>query len=475
MRLGRHHGPLIMAAMLAASSPSLWPSPAPAASQKIIGSATYRERIALTPDAVFEATLEDVSLADALAKVIARVRLEDPGQVPIDFEIAYDPQRIDPRGTYVVRASIRDSGGLRFTSTQGYPVLTQGHGGKVAVSMRATSKDGETRERVSRPVPVLGPLPVTFAGLLPCADCLGLRYQINLLPRGAYMQRMSYLRNAHDASYYEVGAWSVSKDGRTLTLESGRDETTYWLVKDSRTLRKLDRKGNPIDSDLPYELTRRAGIEPMEPRVELSGMFRYMADAARFRDCRSGLQWPVAMSEDYRALEHAYTARPGAHGSELLVSLKGRIEQRPRMEGEGTEPTLVVEKFLRAMPGENCQERTAGVEIGNTRWRPTRIGDRDVVVSGQQREPWIELDPRSMRATGSGGCNRFSGGYEAGSGTLRFDRLASTMMACPSIETESAFLRALQAARRYRLQGRTLELSDDRGRFLVRLEERNLR
>lgn len=32
-------------------------------------------------------------------------------------------------------------------------------------------------------------LPATFAGLLPCADCVGIPCQINLLREGAYVQR----------------------------------------------------------------------------------------------------------------------------------------------------------------------------------------------------------------------------------------------------------------------------------------------
>jgi putative lipoprotein len=58
--------------------------------------------------------------------------------------------------------------------------------------------------------------------------------------------------------------------------------------------------------------------------------------------------------------------------------------------------------------------------------------------------------------------------------TLRFGPLSVTQKACLSMTTEHAFLRALRATRRYRLRGRVLELLDDRGKFLVRLEERNL-
>ena len=98
-----------------------------------------------------------------------------------------------------------------------------------------------------------------------------------------------------------------------------------------------------------------------------------------------------------------------------------------------------------------------------------------MIVSGRQREPWIELESRSKRVTGSGGCNRISGSYETGGSTLRFGRLVSTQMACVSMETESAFLRALRDTRRYRVHGRSLELLDGRGGLLARLEERNLR
>jgi heat shock protein HslJ len=98
-----------------------------------------------------------------------------------------------------------------------------------------------------------------------------------------------------------------------------------------------------------------------------------------------------------------------------------------------------------------------------------------VTVPAQQHEPWIVLEPGSKRVSGSGGCNRISGTYETGAGTLRFSPMISTKMACPSMDTETAFLRALNGTRRYRIEGRILELMDGEGRPLVRLEERNLR
>jgi copper homeostasis protein (lipoprotein) len=463
--------------MLAAATVP-WRAPAVASTTgKVTGLATYRERVALTPRAVFEATLLDVSRSDAPAEVISSMRKPNPGQIPITFEIAYDPRRINTARTYVVRATISEEGRLRFTTDHAVPVLTHDHGNKVKIVMRGAG--GGSMDRVPRwergEPPSLGTIPATFSGLLPCPDCTGIRYQINLLPGGAYMQRRTYLRGRHESSLYDLGAWSLSSDRRTMTLEGDREGDEYWRVTDSRTLQKLTREGNPVDSKRSYELTRSPSVLPMEPRLKMKGMFRAVSDAPRFRECRSGLQWPVGRSGDYRALERAYIARRAAPGAELMVSIDGRIEQRPRMEGRFNQPTLVVMKFMRAMPGEKCEDRNAQAGLANNRWLPIRIGDQAVVVSRGEREPWIELDSRSKRVTGSGGCNRISGPYQAGDGTLRFGPLITTKTACRSMDTETRFLRALNDTRRYRILGRLMVLLDDRGRLLARLEERNLR
>ncbi|MGE5179768.1 MAG: META domain-containing protein [Bacteroidota bacterium] len=118
--------------------------------------------------------------------------------------------------------------------------------------------------------------------------------------------------------------------------------------------------------------------------------------------------------------------------------------------------------------GRAAEEQRAALE--GARWRPVQIGGRNVNGSGQ--EPWIEFDPRSSHIDGSGGCNRITGGYEVTGTSLRIHTLASTMMSCPSMDTERAFLRALDRTRTYRVMGRELELYDDTGSLLARLEER---
>ncbi|HSB24795.1 MAG TPA: META domain-containing protein [Burkholderiaceae bacterium] len=97
----------------------------PGPTTTISGTATYRERIALPADAVFEATLEDVSRADAPAVVVASTRVNAPA-VPIAFAIAVDPARIDRSRRYAVRGRITLNGQLMFTSDTAYPVFGTG-------------------------------------------------------------------------------------------------------------------------------------------------------------------------------------------------------------------------------------------------------------------------------------------------------------------------------------------------------------
>ena len=101
---------------------------------KVTGTVTYRQRIALGSDAVLEVKLLDVSRADAPSETMAsqEIRLEGR-QVPIAFEVQYDPTHIDPKNRYTIQARILEGGKPRFISQQAYPVLTNGNPNTVEV------------------------------------------------------------------------------------------------------------------------------------------------------------------------------------------------------------------------------------------------------------------------------------------------------------------------------------------------------
>jgi len=82
------------------------------------GTVSYRERMMLRPGAQVKVQLEDVSRADAPATVVASVTLTPEGAPPYPFTLEYDRGRIEPRGRYGLRATIRSGDRLLFTSTE---------------------------------------------------------------------------------------------------------------------------------------------------------------------------------------------------------------------------------------------------------------------------------------------------------------------------------------------------------------------
>jgi len=99
------------------------------------GSATYRERIALHPEAILEVELRDVSRADAPAPLLSAVSVRPGKQVPIPFKLIYDERLIDPRNTYAVSARIRFDEKILFRNTTMHLVLTRDNPDRVEVMM----------------------------------------------------------------------------------------------------------------------------------------------------------------------------------------------------------------------------------------------------------------------------------------------------------------------------------------------------
>ena len=431
------------------------------------GTASYRERVALTPDAVFEAMLEDVSRADAQAIVIGSVRIDKPAQVPIRFEIPYDPARIDQSHSYSVRGRIARGSQLLFTSDQAYPVLTRGHGKEMQLLLRMV-KASKPANRPALAAP-LGALPATFIGELPCADCPGIRYQVNLFPDRVFVSRMTYLGRGDEGNSDDIGSYVVSSDRSTIILKGDRDAPVMLRIKNADTLRMLDVEGRDIESPLNYDLQRTKEVELLEPRGQMRGMYRYFADAGLFTECRTRRKWPVAQEKDNAALEAAYAKARLAPGEELLANLEGQVAMRPKMEGQGSQPTLVVERFVGFSPGETCGARFSSVPLENTYWKLVRLGGKSITVAPKQREPYFVLDSKTKRIAGFGGCNRFTGAYQRNGDRLILAKMAMTFMACPEeMETERDFVAVLEQTKSWKILDDRFELFDSGGSFLAR-------
>ena len=105
----------------------------------VTGTVTYLQRIALPPQASVLVKLEDVSLQDAPVKLISEQRIELGGkQVPIPFELRYDPAKIDPKHAYNVSARIVLGDQLLFTSDTAHRVITNNNPSSVEIIVQQT-------------------------------------------------------------------------------------------------------------------------------------------------------------------------------------------------------------------------------------------------------------------------------------------------------------------------------------------------
>jgi len=114
----------------------------------VTGTVTYLQRIALPPNAVVKVALEDVSLADAPAKILAQKEIPTAGrQVPIPFELTLSSADVQPSHRYSVRASIHADGKLLFTSTTSNPVLTHGAPSEATIMVQQVPAGSEMAQQ----------------------------------------------------------------------------------------------------------------------------------------------------------------------------------------------------------------------------------------------------------------------------------------------------------------------------------------
>jgi heat shock protein HslJ len=110
----------------------------------------------------------------------------------------------------------------------------------------------------------------------------------------------------------------------------------------------------------------------------------------------------------------------------------------------------------------------AAVPLLGTHWRLALIGNEVVDNPAGEREAHITLQSTDNSVTGNSGCNRMFGRYVLENDMLKFDGLGGTKMFCEArMELETKFNNALMATMRWKITGRTLELSDESGKSVA--------
>lgn len=228
--------------------------------------------------------------------------------------------------------------------------------------------------------------------------------------------------------------------------------------------------------------------------VPMSGMLRYMADAASLVDCATNEQYVVKFKGDWLEVERAYVSMR-LNGAPTYVEFRGRMEN-DTTDGR-VHAGVVIEEILNMRPDTSClkkpeeavpdtttavpapvaerpalltdsamqvkPQKRAEPTLINKRWKLVQMNGESITVTDEFRsEPYITLAARSDKMTGSGGCNRFGCKYTIEGEKVSFSGFASTKMMCPeAMKIEEPFLRELAVVNGYKFEG-------DNGMWLTR-------
>jgi heat shock protein HslJ len=302
--------------------------------------------------------------------------------------------------------------------------------------------------------------PGTFTGVLPCADCEGIRYHLDLWPDHAFHLEREWMGQEH--IQYDIGRWSLDSGRKVLILESAGNMVAQFEAAHPKALRLLDEKGHHIQSSLNYTIKSEGRLDAVNIALPLRGELKRDGAVLHVRECLTGRTYVAADEGDVTAARQAMIASQDTDS--VYVTMEATLH--------GT--SITVRRFINAWPGESCERSLADATLINTYWRLDRIGHELVRPPQNGREAHILLHDDGKGATyaATAGCNQMAGSYAVSSESLTFTPGPATLMACPPEQDamEKRLIEVLSKTRRYHVIGNTLELMDETGGSLALFE-----
>ncbi|UUC47195.1 META domain-containing protein [Flavobacterium cerinum] len=111
------------------------------------------------------------------------------------------------------------------------------------------------------------------------------------------------------------------------------------------------------------------------------------------------------------------------------------------------------------------------VALEGTKWKLVELRGKPVSKTEMGKDVYLQLDQKEHRVSGFSGCNGFGGTYTLKDGNrIELSQMMGTLMACPDLETETAFLEVLRTVDNYNHNGKTLQLNKARMAPLAKFE-----
>lgn len=396
------------------SNGAVQPLPAPMVAQAretvvVRGLLSYRERIALPPNAV--AIVEIRETSEAKGTLIAVQRIELKGrQVPIPFALEVDTRRLEAGRTYALRGGIVIDGRPTW-ATEPVPVNPAG----------IPSDVGNLRLTAFRPA--------GFVSQLQCGDqpvSIGFRQNQMRLQVGSQTWWMNPVPAASGTQFVAVNDPTTTfwgKDRTATVVVAGKPlpecmprdrraaETSSFQARGHEPSWLLEVSGTELTLDLNFGNVRL--VAPNVTRQRAAGLTRYLATAG---------DRPIAVTVRDEICTDSMSGMP--FPSRVTVRVGDQS-----LQGCGGSPTSLLQ--------------------GAT-WVVEDINGKGVIDNSRVT---LTFGPDS-RVAGLGSCNNYTGGYTLTGESLKIRQVASTMKACaPALmNQEMAFFQVLQDVQRFEVR-----------------------
>lgn len=297
-------------------------------------------------------------------------------------------------------------------------------------------------------------LPAVYYGMLPCADCMEIDYELTLQENFIYEERSMYAGKS-DSIFLEKGRWHIKNDS-VIVIELKMDESKQFLV-DSNGLIMLDKNGNRITggtAEMYYlKLGSRKNLAQVKTDAEVDP---YAAKRV------AGIDFIATGNEPFWSLEINYESKMQfkvMDGNDIFLEIpSATFEQNQtiytlEVEGKKFEAIVIPETCTDNMSGEKKEFRiicnydnktyngcgtylTAKYALNGT-WQLQQFMGKDLKIE-QSKFPVIIFDVAQNKVMGNNGCNTYNGAATITDNEIAIDKhLATTKMACEgTIENE---------------------------------------
>ena len=207
---------------------------------------------------------------------------------------------------------------------------------------------GETEPGTPMPAGVAG----VYAGEFPCSNCARIDATLWLRPDGRFFLRQRLVDDAVTSganspqtptATYGLGRWSWDDIAAQLVLRGGGPERRL-TVRDAEHLEL--RVASPIE----HVLARYHAEPDFKDRLPLDGESAVTANGATFKECLTGLEFPVVVDAGAYQQLRRYHRTMNARGKVALTAVEGHLVSG----GATTSERLVVDTVISLKPGTSC-------------------------------------------------------------------------------------------------------------------------